>query len=446
MTNKVSVVGLGKLGASMAACFASRGVTVLAHDKNSNTVEQINNGIAPVVETGLQEYLERYGSKISAYRTLEPLIENTNLTFIIVPTPSKNDGAFSTTILEDVLREIGELLGRKCTKHTIVVTSTIMPGESVNNLIPLIEKASGKKVDKDIGFVYSPEFISLGSIIKEFLSPEIVLIGSREENDRKLLSTFYEKICINQPPISCMNLSNAELTKLAINCFMTMKISFSNMLGGICETLPEGDVDEVTNAVHLYNGGLKKGFKSGIGYGGPCLPRDNLAMARLCNLSNIPNSLPTQIHQFNLSVINTLYETLNSIMEKHSKSLVIVGLAYKQESWLLECSQAFELANLFSRDGFDVSIYDPYVQHNVRNQNLHNWRFISSLKEIDASESTIFINYIDEAAKNDILSVAKKEKGLNIFDPNRTLYNANDGIAASYFAGGIEANRETKLN
>ena len=209
------------------------------------------------------------------------------------------------------IREDRRALAKKDGYHIVVMTSTVLPGGTEFGLLPILEQESGKKCGQDFGLCYSPEFIALGSVIKDFLSPDFVLIG--EVDDRSGAALFYQQVCINNPPAARMSIANAELTKMSVNSFMTMKISFANMLAGLCDRIPGGDVDNVTSALAMF-GGATKSLKGGLGYGGPCLPRDNVALSYFADSVGYETGIPLSVDGFNRSLGDRVAEKAMSCL------------------------------------------------------------------------------------------------------------------------------------
>ncbi|MBI5050665.1 MAG: UDP-glucose/GDP-mannose dehydrogenase family protein, partial [Nitrospirae bacterium] len=201
--DKLSVIGLGKLGACSAACFASKGFEVVGVDINKDVVDAINNGRAPVYEPRLQELITFSKGRLKATQNYAEAIYESDITFLIVPTPSKQDGHFSDKYLQDALKHLSLSL-KKTNKdyHLFVVTSTVSPGTIEEILIPLIESASGRKVNKGFGIAYNPEFIALGSVITDFLNPDMVLIGESDKSVGDRLEEIYKTACENKPYVA----------------------------------------------------------------------------------------------------------------------------------------------------------------------------------------------------------------------------------------------------
>lgn len=245
----VSIVGLGKLGAPTAACYAHKGFHVVGVDVNTQTVGMINEGHAPVFEPGLEEMIQANKVRLSATTEYGQAVLSSQITFILVPTPSNEHNGFSLRYVLEAIKEIGKVLRTKKDYHLVVVTSTVLPGATDNEIRPMLEAQSGKHCGSDFGLCYNPEFVALGTVIRDFLNPDFILIGESDAKAGELLTSCYQMLCDNRPSIVRMNAINAEITKLAVNTFVTTKITFANMLARICEKLPGADVDVVTSAL-----------------------------------------------------------------------------------------------------------------------------------------------------------------------------------------------------
>ena len=194
----ISIVGLGKLGGSMAGCLASRSFNVIGVDVSPKAVGALNAGRAPAQETGLAELIERNKERIRATLSHEDAILNSDLSFIIVPTPSDDRGAFSLQYVAYAFEAIGKALAKHDRYHTVVLTSTVLPGSTRFGLLPVLEKFSGKKCGADFGLCYSPEFIALGTVIRDFLNPDFFLIGQFDERSGAALESVISRVGAQQ--------------------------------------------------------------------------------------------------------------------------------------------------------------------------------------------------------------------------------------------------------
>ncbi len=369
----VSIIGLGKLGASMAAAFAHRGFNVVGVDINQKSVDAVNIGRAPVQETNLEEYLEQNRERISATLSHEEAVLGSDVSFVIVPTPSDDSGAFSLQYAEWAFSQIGKALRKKSSYHLIVLTSTVLPGATREGLLPILEKESGKRAGRDFGVCYSPEFIALGSIIQNFLNPDFTLIGELDERSGEMLGSIYEKLVENGAGSARMSLENAELTKISVNTYVTMKITFANMIGALCEKLPGGDVDQVTTALARDSRIGGKYLKGALGYGGPCFPRDNVALSFIADELGVDSSLAKTTDALNRSIAERVTNKISTEVAPGS-TIALLGLAYKPFSHVTEESQGVQIAESLSRQGYRVVAYDPLSQEMSVSE--HNWSFL----------------------------------------------------------------------
>ena len=420
MIRATSVIGLGKLGACMAACFAAKGFPTIGVDLSAAAVEAVNSGRAPVDETDLQAAISKGQKFLSATQDYGEAVLGSDATFVIVPTPSEAHGGFSLRYAAPAFREIGRALARKDGYHLVVLTSTVLPGATEYGLLPLLEEASGKKAGVGFGLCYSPEFIALGSVIRDFLNPDFVLIGESDEKAGAMLAEFCKRVCDNDSPVARMGLANAELTKMSVNSFMTMKISFANMLSELCEKLPGGDVDVVTRALSLFGGIGRKSLLGGLGYGGPCLPRDNVALAYLAR--SLGRELPIlgAVDQFNRSIVPRLAATVLAHTGSGGR-VAVLGLSYKPATWVVEESQGIELARLLPEHGFKVAVYDPKAMRAAQAVLPEGVRFAESLEGAIRDADTVVLTTPDPAFGALPSMIGALDRVVTVIDPWRSL-------------------------
>ena len=360
MTVACSVVGLAKLGASMAAAMASRGHLVIGFDVNDGAVEAINQGRAPVAETGLAELIESNRERLQATTSLTEAVLQSDVTFVVVPTPSDANGGFSLEHAAVAFEGIGRALAGKPDYHLVVLISTVLPGATRYGLLPILEDAAGKRCGDDIGLCYGPEFIALGSVIRDLLNPDVLLIGESDQRAGDLLEDLYKTVCENDPSVQRMNFVNAELTKIAVNTFVTTKISYANMLADMCDRLPGADVDVVTAAVGSDSRIGVKYLKGALGYGGPCFPRDNVAFATLAHRIGARADLAEATDRINRYQVERIAAAVKRNADGNAV-VGILGLSYKPDTSVIVESQGVALAKSLTDSGYSVVIYDPFA-------------------------------------------------------------------------------------
>lgn len=429
MTTTYSITGLGKLGASMAAGIASRGFRVIGVDVNRQAVDSLNAGRAPVQETDLEETIAANRDRLQATMSQSEAILNSDITFVIVPTPSDEHGAFSLQYAAWAFREIGRALAQKEGYHNVVLTSTVLPGATRSGLLPVLERESGKKCGRDFGLCYSPEFIALGSVIRDFLHPDFTLVGEVDERAGSQLEACYAEIMEDNPPCRRMTLENAELTKIAVNTFITTKITFANMLADLCERIPGGDVDVVTNALGLDRRIGRKYLTGALGYGGPCFPRDNVALSFIARALEANADLAETTDVMNRGLAERTVERLRAIVP-HGTTVAVLGLAYKPFSHVVEESQGVYLCKALSSAGARVVAWDPLANDMARAELRDHAVILDSMAECLAQAEVVLVTTPDPAFQSlDADAFPSTEVPVTVVDFWRTLDERLSGKA-----------------
>jgi UDPglucose 6-dehydrogenase len=357
---RVAVVGLGKLGAPLAAVLASKGNEVLGVDVNADVVRLLNEGRAPVDEPGLQDLVSSSAQRLSATTDFRAAADR-ELIIFLVPTPSDERGAFTNAYILAALEELGPGLRERDDYQVLVIGSTVMPGSCDSEIRPALERLSGRQVGESLGLCYSPEFIALGNVIQDMLTPDMVLIGESDPRAGAVVEKLYSGVCENDPPFRHLALVNAELTKIAVNTYVTMKISYANALADICERLPGGDVDSVTGALGLDTRIGPKYLRGALAYGGPCFPRDNKAFAVLARDIGADPKLAEATDAINVAQSDRLARVVRSRL-RGGNSVGILGLSYKPDTGVIDESPGVALAALLASEGYDVNVYDPVAR------------------------------------------------------------------------------------
>jgi UDPglucose 6-dehydrogenase len=360
---KLAVFGLGKLGSVLASVYSDAGHEVVGVDLDEELVNSINSGLAPFEEPQLQELISGSKSRLSATVNLDEALVDAEASYLILPTPSDENGVFTNKYLISVLSGIGTYLKGRANQHTIIICSTVMPGSCDGEIKECIERSSGKKVGEQIGLVYSPEFIALGSIVKDMHFPDLVLIGESDKRSGDIAEKNALSVAKNSPRVERMNLVNAELTKISVNTFVTTKISFANMISEICDKLPGADVDIVTQAVGADSRIGVKYLKGALGYGGPCFPRDNIALTQLAESFGVDASIARATDTINDRQVKRIISVIKS-HELLNKRVTILGLAYKPDTPVVERSQGIDIANELLHLGYKVCVFDPQALTN----------------------------------------------------------------------------------
>ncbi len=335
---KTAVFGLGKLGVPLVACLASRGHTVTGVDLNEKAVWSLNNGQSPVSETGVDSMVHAHRESISATTVAGEAIRGAGMIFVVVPTPSIADGSFSSVAVVSVCEVIACELERERSevKPLVVVVSTLSPGSMNRDVLPAMERFV--KAGTHFDLCYNPEFIALGSVVHDMLHPDMVLIGEYDKASGHRLEMFYESFCENDPHIQRMNFQNAELAKISVNSYVTMKISFANTLREMCHHMAGGNVDRVTDAIGCDSRIGHEYLTGATAYAGPCFPRDNHAFVAAGMRQSVVAELAIATEAINSKQADIVAREVLKY-HKDGGTIGILGLTYKPGTDVVEESQ-----------------------------------------------------------------------------------------------------------
>ncbi len=354
---KASVCGLGKLGACIAATLAQRGFEVVGIDIDAEKVRKINAGEPPVEEPLLAETIKAGKGRLRATQDYAEAV-GTDVTFFIPPSPSLPDGSFSNEFLLRAMQPVAASVKAKGKKgHLFVCSSTTTPGAMDTVLIPMLEREIGGVCGKDFGVCYNPEFIALGNVVKGLLEPDLVLIGESDPQSGAALEEMYKKYNTNKPRIARMSIISAELTKISVNSFVTMKISFTNQLRMIAERFPKADIHTVLEAIGNDSRIGLKYLRAGLSFGGPCFPRDNRLLAFTAKQMGVEAPLAEATDRVNQRTNLDLYEKVSEIAGKDGV-VAVLGLSYKPDTYITEESAGLFLAQHLKRNGHKVVVHD----------------------------------------------------------------------------------------
>lgn len=351
---KVNVIGMGKLGLPLALLLGEHN-EVLGIDLNEKTIEKLNNGVMPFEEDQLRERFNAT-SDVSFTSSFDDSWE-AEATFIVVPTPSKDDATFSNDYLVDAVTRLGSALEYRVRSHLVVIVSTVMPGATETIIQTALETASGRSVGTSLMLAYSPEFIALGEVFKGMEAPDMVLIGTQDQHAASIVQTLLKSFIKNKPAFHVMSITEAELTKIAINTYITTKISYANYLGELCSKIG-ADVKKVTAAVGADSRIGTKYFNAGTPFGGPCFPRDARALAAFSESVEVSPDMPLATATVNERQVDRIVDLVEKVLPPDGR-VAILGLSYKPGTWVTEESAGRKLAERLVAQGLTVVAFDP---------------------------------------------------------------------------------------
>lgn len=376
---EISVIGTGYVGLVSGVCFADLGHRVVCVDIDQSKVDRINQGVPPIYEAGLESLLRKHiGANLEATTDLVRAVTDTELTFICVGTPSRDDEIDLTHIVESV-RQIGATLRSKADYHVVVVKSTVVPGTTDGVVLSTLEETSGKLAGSAFGVGMNPEFLTEGQAIKDFIDPDRIVLGGIDQRSVEALDRVYESFA----DVAKLRVNNktAEMIKYASNAMLATQISFANEIANLCSALGGIDVTEVMEGVHLSHylqpfieGGRKRVrapiasfLEAGCGFGGSCLPKDVKALISHGEKAGVSMSILTAVIETNaqqpLRMIGLLDKHFPSL---EGVSVSVLGLSFKPDTDDMRESPAIPIIRELVSRGAVVRAYDPIARETAR--------------------------------------------------------------------------------
>lgn len=409
---KISLIGLGKLGTSTAFFIKDKGLDVSGYDVNTNALQLLEKNKTLFYEKSLKKLLKKH--KIKIFYDLKELILNSDTSYIIVPTPSKKDGSFSDKHVKEVLNLVFKTIKNKKRMHNIILTSTVSP-ETCEKLLSYYEKKYKIQDCINFRFFYNPYFIALGDIVYNLENPDFLLVGCKIKNQifyKKLYKRIYKNKKI---PIKFLNLTEAEITKISINCYVTMKISYTNSISSIADNIKSSKINtaKILDVIGSDKRINKKYLGLGTMFSGPCFPRDNIAMINFMSKINSNSILFKSTNQINKYQADRFIAVISKF--SRSKKIGFLGMTYKSGTDLFTDSPAFYLFQKFKLKYKNIFGYDPYFNNEIIsqiNKKYKNFKAIKDFKTFINSCDIVIICYQDEKFKK-----LKKEKNKIIIDP-----------------------------
>ena len=357
---RISVFGMGYVGAVSAACLADSGHTVIGVDVSALKVDLINRGQAPVVEPQLTEILQRQvaAGNVRATGDVLEAVQQTDLSMICVGTPSKKNGDLDLHYVEAVSEEIGAAIARLQRFHVVVVRSTVLPGTVRNVVIPILERASGKTAGVDFGVAMNPEFLRESTAVKDFYDPPMTVIGEFDAAAGEAVSAIYAQL---PGPRMRRELEVAESVKYACNAWHATKITFANEIGALAKAqgVDGREVMEIVCADRKLN--ISEYYlRPGFAFGGSCLPKDLRAINARAAQLDVEMTMLGSVLRSNKLQIEKAVDLVSSFGKRR---VGMLGLSFKADTDDLRESPLVELAETLLGKGYQLSIYDRNVEY-----------------------------------------------------------------------------------
>ncbi|WP_347841248.1 UDP-glucose/GDP-mannose dehydrogenase family protein [uncultured Draconibacterium sp.] len=356
---KISVVGTGYVGLVSGTCFAETGVNVACVDIDEKKIENLNNGIIPIYEPGLEDIYKKNVEKgrLEFTTNLAESIKETEAVFIAVGTPPDEDGSADLKYVLGVAREIGKNMDH----YLVVVTKSTVPvGTSAKVKQAILEELEKRNEDIPFDVASNPEFLKEGSAVDDFLKPDRIVIGTESKKAQKVMKRLYKPFLLNGHPILFMDITSSEMTKYAANSMLATKISFINDIANLCEIVG-ADVDNVRKGI---GSDVRIGHKfiyPGTGYGGSCFPKDVQALIRTADEHNYSLEILKAVETVNYRQKEVLFSKLNKRFggDLKGKKFAMWGLAFKPKTDDMREAPSLVIIEKLIAAGASVVAYDP---------------------------------------------------------------------------------------
>ena len=355
----IAIVGTGYVGLVTGTCFAETGVNVTCVDVNAEKIENLQKGIIPIYEPGLEDMVQRNvnAGRLHFTTALENCLDNVDIVFSAVGTPPDEDGSADLSYVLAVAKTIGANMK----KYTLVVTKSTVPVGTAHKVKDIIQAELDKRgVSIEFDVASNPEFLKEGNAIDDFMSPDRVVVGVESERAKKLMTKLYKPFMMLNSRVIFMDIPSAEMTKYAANSMLATRISFMNDIANLCE-LVGADVNMVRDGIGSDSRIGRKFLYPGCGYGGSCFPKDVKALIKTAEQNGYPMRVLKAVEEVNETQKSLLFEKLEKIFkgDLEGKTIALWGLAFKPGTDDMREAPALVLIEKLRKAGCVVRAYDP---------------------------------------------------------------------------------------
>jgi UDPglucose 6-dehydrogenase len=383
---KVCAVGLGRLGLAWALLAEAAGHQVVGVDIDQRVVEAVNRRQSDIAEPGVAEMLARTHCSLRATTSIADGLAGADVSVLMVPTPGESDGSFGLRRLLEVVDAIGRHIELAAVPHVVVVVSTVSPGAVAGPIRSTLERAANRQLDVRLGLAFCPEFHAIGSVVRGICQPDLLIVGADEAWSGDVAARLWGSLVVAPVRIRRMSSTAAELAKLALNCYVTTKISFANFIAELSEAYG-ADGREVCDALGDDPRVGASYLRPGAPFGGPCFPYDNPALSAAARNVGVEPHLPDAVAAVN----ERRFQQLQYAVQRAAGqgTVGVVGLEFKAGTGVLDGSPAVELARRWVALGLKVLLYEPALRSDP--PGLAGAAVASSVEEVVASSDVVVL-------------------------------------------------------
>lgn len=429
----IAIVGTGYVGLVTGTCFAEMGTNVTCIDVQKEVIEKLKVGKIHIFEPGLQEMVVKNVNegRLKFATSLNDVINDVQLIFSAVGTPSDEDGSADLSYVLEVARQVGRL----ATKYFVLITKSTVPvGTAAKVRAAVQEELDKRDVKIEFDVASNPEFLKEGAAIKDFMSPDRIVIGADSVRAKELLEKLYKPFMLNGERFIFMDVASAEMTKYAANAMLATRISFMNEIANLCERVG-ADAEMVRKGIGSDPRIGSKFLYPGVGYGGSCFPKDVKALIRTGTEYNYSMEIIAAVEKVNNIQKTVLFDKIQSALGKiDGKIIGIWGLSFKPDTDDVREASAFVLINSLINNGAQVKVYDPVAMDATKS--VFGDKIIYCNDKYEAATGADAVALVTEWRQfrmPDWILVSEIMRGKFIVD-GRNIYNAKEvtGAGLSY--------------
>ena len=433
----IAIIGTGYVGLVSGACFAEMGINVTCVDVDENKIKGLNEGVIPIYEPGLEEMAIRNKAekRLHFVTDLNECIDNVDVVFIAVGTPSGEDGSANLNFVFKVAETIGQLM---CDYLIVVTKSTVPVGTSLKIKERIQQELNTRGVDIKFDMVSNPEFLKEGAAIKDFMSPDRVIVGVETEKAKEIMSKLYRPFLLNNFRVIFMDIPSAEMTKYASNAMLATRISFMNDIANLCE-LVGADVNMVRKGVGTDTRIGSKFLYPGSGYGGSCFPKDVKALIQTGKENCYSMRVIKAVEEVNELQKRIVFDKVKIAFnnELRDKKIAVWGLSFKPETDDIRDAPSLLGIEYLLKENASVSVYDPIAMDNIRNKFGSSIIYAKDMYEalVDADALLLLTEWNQFRAPS--WKVIKKTMRGNVIIDGRNIYDPAELTNAGFILKGI---------
>lgn len=435
---KIAIVGTGYVGLVSGACFAEMGLDITCVDIDRTKIEALKNGVIPIYEPGLEELVRRNAEAGRLHFTcsLEECIGDVQVVFSAVGTPPDEEGAADLTHVMEVARSVGRLIDR----YTLLVNKSTVPVGTAARVRQTIEEELARRgVEVPFDVASNPEFLKEGAAVKDFMSPDRVVVGVESERARALMAKLYRPFLINNFRVLFMDIASAEMTKYAANAMLATRISFMNDIANLCERVG-ADVEMVRKGMGSDARIGNKFLYPGCGYGGSCFPKDVRALASTAREHGYTMQVVEAVERVNEQQKEVLFRKLQRLLgdDLRGRCIALWGLAFKPETDDMRCAPSLRLIEQLRAAGAEASLYDPVAIAECRRRTGDEGiRYAQTMYEAAAgADALVLVTEWKEFRMPDWVRLRGLMRG-NVLVDGRNIFDKHEALAAGFRYVGI---------